>query len=485
MKLLASDLDGTLFFRDIEKGYKESDIEAIKKFQSEGNLFGCCTGRALLGATPSFENLLDCDFYIASSGAMVCDKDLNVIYECPIEFSTIKEIVDTYQDEVMIFIQTKHYYILKKEFPSNLMTTIQSIDELKGESIYSICLITENQSLLDQMEVELKKYTDIIGYRNMDAIDVVSKECSKGKAVKIVKDYFNADQSYGIGDSYNDIPLLQESDYSFTFNISPDQVKKEANQLVDSIEEAISKMTLKLFASDLDGTLFFKDGHKEGDFKAIKKFQEAGHLFGCCTGRTLEGALRSFNNFYDLDFYIASSGAVICDKNKDIIYEAKVDFEIVKAIYETYKDRVNIVFQGRDYFSFREKEEGINFTHINDLEEMRNEPLYGLCLFTEELEILDVIEVELKEKYPQISGHRNVGAIDVVSKECSKGIALKKVKEIFNANQTYGIGDAKNDLPMIREAEIGFTFHSSLDAVKQEADFVVESVEEAIIKYAL
>lgn len=236
----------------------------------------------------------------------------------------------------------------------------------------------------------------------------------------------------------------------------------------------------KIFASDLDGTLFFKDGHREGDFKAIKRFQEAGHVFGCCTGRTLEGALRSFDNFYDLDFYIASSGAVICNSKREVIYEARVDFEIIKDIYETYKDKVNIVFQGRDYYSFKKEEEGIRHTHIYDLEAIRNEPLYGLCLFTEQLEILDDIEIELKEKYPQVSGHRNVGAIDVVSCECSKGIALKKVKELFGADESYGIGDAKNDLPMIKEADIGFTFHSSLDVVKNEADKVVESVEEAI-----
>lgn len=480
MKLLASDLDGTLFFKHLEKGYKESDIEAIKQFQKDGNLFGCCTGRALLGATPSFENLLQCDFYIASSGAMVCDKDLNVIYESPIDFKIAKSIVDKYKDIVTIFIQSKRYYILKKGYPEEIFKYVESFDELKDEKIYSICLITEDQHQLDIMETELKQYSNIAGYRNMDAIDIVNGDCSKGKAVQIVKDYFKANQSYGIGDSYNDIPLLQEADYSFTFNNSPEAVKQEADLLVDSIEEAIGKITKKLFASDLDGTLFFKGGHKEGDFKAIKKFQEAGHLFGCCTGRTLEGALRSFDNFYDLDFYIASSGAVICNAKKEVIYEAKVDFEIVKEIYETYKGQVNIVFQGRDYYSFRENEEGINFTHIYDLEAIRNEPLYGLCLFTEEYSILDQIEVELKEKYPQVSGHRNLGAIDVVSCECSKGIALKKVKELFNADITYGIGDAKNDLPMIRQADVGFTFHSSLDEVKNEADQVVDSVEEAI-----
>ena len=240
MKLLASDLDGTLFFRNIEKGYKQEDIDAIQQFQKDGHLFGCCTGRALFGATPSFKDLLDCDFYIASSGAMICDKDLNVIYDCPIDFEIVKEIVEAYQDEVTIFIQTKRYYILRKEFPGGLIKIIQSIDELKDETIYSICLITEDQKQLDKMEEGLKSYTNIAGYRNMDAIDIVNRKCSKGKAVKIVKEYFKADQSYGIGDSYNDIPMLQDADCGITFNSSPQEVKNEAQVLVDSIAEAIT-----------------------------------------------------------------------------------------------------------------------------------------------------------------------------------------------------------------------------------------------------
>ena len=238
MKLFASDLDGTLFFN---RNPRQGDIDAIKKFQSEGNLFGCCTGRALSGTTTSFDNLLNCDFYIASSGAIVCDKELNVIYGCPIKFDTVKEIVEKYQDEITIFVQTKNYYIIKKSFPSKLMTTIQSIDKLKDETIYSFCLITENKNDLDKIDEDLKQYSDIIGYRNLDAIDVVAAECSKGKAVKIAKEYFKADTSYGIGDSYNDIPLLQDADFSFTFHTSPDEVKQEADQLVDSVEEAITK----------------------------------------------------------------------------------------------------------------------------------------------------------------------------------------------------------------------------------------------------
>lgn len=51
MKILASDFDNTLFFRDFRndgEGYiKKTDIEKIEDFQGKGNFFGLCTGRAL------------------------------------------------------------------------------------------------------------------------------------------------------------------------------------------------------------------------------------------------------------------------------------------------------------------------------------------------------------------------------------------------------------------------------------------------------
>ena len=50
MKALASDFDRTLFFYD-ESGsyYRLEDVQAIKHFQSLGNLFGVCTGRSYKG----------------------------------------------------------------------------------------------------------------------------------------------------------------------------------------------------------------------------------------------------------------------------------------------------------------------------------------------------------------------------------------------------------------------------------------------------
>jgi hydroxymethylpyrimidine pyrophosphatase-like HAD family hydrolase len=44
----------------------------------------------------------------------------------------------------------------------------------------------------------------------------------------------------GIGDSFNDIPMLDACDISFTFDFSDPQVQEHADYIVHSIEEAIA-----------------------------------------------------------------------------------------------------------------------------------------------------------------------------------------------------------------------------------------------------
>ena len=77
---------------------------------------------------------------------------------------------------------------------------------------------------------------------NKEYIDIVKKGCSKGIAINKVKEAFNIDIIAGIGDSYNDIPMLENADISFTFHSSPDVIKDKATYIVDSICEAIEKL---------------------------------------------------------------------------------------------------------------------------------------------------------------------------------------------------------------------------------------------------
>ena len=100
MKLLASDFDNTLWFND---HMKDNDVKNIKEFQKHGNLFGVCTGRCLHGiVNPSQPYNLEHDFYILLSGALVLNKDKEVIFEKQIPLSLVKEIYNFLNQKLVL-----------------------------------------------------------------------------------------------------------------------------------------------------------------------------------------------------------------------------------------------------------------------------------------------------------------------------------------------------------------------------------------------
>ena len=89
-------------------------------------------------------------------------------------------------------------------------------------------------------ELNLRYGDTMIGYQNSTNVDIVFKGISKGTGIQFIKRYFNTDKIYGIGDSYNDLPMLETVDIPFTFHSSPKPVKEQAAYLVDDIAEAIN-----------------------------------------------------------------------------------------------------------------------------------------------------------------------------------------------------------------------------------------------------
>ena len=76
----------------------------------------------------------------------------------------------------------------------------------------------------------------------MRHVDVVAAGCSKGTGIDKVREIFGIERFGGIGDSYNDLPLLEASDISFTFPDSPEELRKAADEIVLSVSDAIEKM---------------------------------------------------------------------------------------------------------------------------------------------------------------------------------------------------------------------------------------------------
>ena len=89
-----------------------------------------------------------------------------------------------------------------------------------------------------------ERYGDRIeAFQNVVEIDIAPRGCSKGKGVNFLREYMKEQlgefRLYGIGDSINDLPLLEASDVSYTFPYAPKEVQEKADKVVETIVDAL------------------------------------------------------------------------------------------------------------------------------------------------------------------------------------------------------------------------------------------------------
>lgn len=242
MKVLASDFDNTLYFRDIE-GFRDEDIMKIKSFQEKGNLFGMCSGRPFSGLLKPLKGILKPDFFIVSTGGAILDKDYHLLYGKEVPFDIVREIHLTYQKETELIVQTlsqKYFYCSNPQEDKEDVIEIHSLDDMKSEKIYSISLVDSTVERAGEIVEEInQKYNEVDAYQNVNSIDIVKKGCSKGAAILKLKELLDIKEIAGIGDSYNDLSMLNVVDTSFTFHKSPMDIKQSVDYVVNSIDEAI------------------------------------------------------------------------------------------------------------------------------------------------------------------------------------------------------------------------------------------------------
>lgn len=245
-KMLSADLDGTLMFRRNGKPYfKQSDIQALHRFQKEGNLVVINSGRALSWLIPPLEGHIEWDYLIAASGACIMDSNRQILYGQTLPLPMMKELLRAYPTDVEItFITVDQIYALNQKKEHSLpVQQIDSVEELEGEILYGMSL-----HFTDQEEAETFRdwfsqngHEDIEVFVNTKDVDLVRKGCSKGVALKWLQNYLalEPDGIYGIGDAANDIDMLKAVTHPFTFYEAEDPVKRCCEGCVSSVEEMI------------------------------------------------------------------------------------------------------------------------------------------------------------------------------------------------------------------------------------------------------
>ena len=250
-KLFASDFDGTLHFWGTDDQYLVSptDTAAIRAFQEEGGLFGVCTGRPLLGLTSQIdaEPGLDFsfDFYIATTGAALWDRDRNLIWNKTIDRELAKELYALLSPmaknpDYALACAGADYWSHAADADWPTLRHFDTYDDITGP-FYGYAMETDTVDQAQEAAALVnERFAGLVqAYVNLASIDVVPAGCSKGTGLHMAAEHYGATLTAGVGDSFNDLELLDAADISYTFNSSPTEMHAHADLLVDAASEAI------------------------------------------------------------------------------------------------------------------------------------------------------------------------------------------------------------------------------------------------------
>lgn len=253
-KALASDLDGTLLLHDAAHGgdtwggvFLPEDLAAVERLREAGALFGVCSGRPMEAIVPDLRRgNVRADFFIAMSGAVVTDGEGKVLFERTLDLETIRELYDVVYPlvEDRLLVQAGDYYFDLGDFEFEGLKHIRSLDELVGERIHGMAggFGTEERAAAACALLNERYGDRVFAAQNLASVDISPAGCSKGSSLLRAKRLFGVGLFAGIGDSYNDLTMLEAADVAYTFHRSPEVVRDAADVLVDTEAEAIDDL---------------------------------------------------------------------------------------------------------------------------------------------------------------------------------------------------------------------------------------------------
>ncbi len=239
---------------------------------------------------------------------------------------------------------------------------------------------------------------------------------------------------------------------------------------------------------DIDGTLM---GRSETALKknldTISKVRSLGHKVLVNTGRSTAFLPSHIDFERNFDGVVSGAGARIVLDNKEVFCET-VELDAVKRFCELSFEQEQIsVLEGIDNMYYIGDDNGghdewIPLTKDNLQKNLKAD------MRIEKFTVLGTAS----PKIPDVLGgdylviqHKNYA--EIIKKTCSKACAVKFVMKYLGLSkeQSIAMGDSLNDFDMIEEAGIGVAMGNAVDEIKNVADMITESVDDAGVAVAL
>ncbi|WP_456279220.1 HAD family hydrolase [Bacillus sp. AK128] len=255
---------------------------------------------------------------------------------------------------------------------------------------------------------------------------------------------------------------------------------------------------IKLIVSDLDGTLLDESIKvREHDITCIHKALREGIKFCVATGRKDSDILEVAEMINHTFHRISQNGAFIVMEDQTDLHSTFFNASLAQKLYNHVIDRdVLTLVSTRDSEiidrnnEMVEKIQKVLFSPLQINPNLKNE--IGVSVHPSKIivsgkdEVIEALQKELLEAYPnEIDAFISAKyTLDLMPKNISKGNAVRQLAQHLGIqlHEIACIGDSFNDVPMFQVAKYSFAMSEAKPGVKEHADYVVDSVGEAIEK---
>lgn len=258
IKLVCLDIDGTLLNNKHE--LPKENIDSIKRAVEKGVLVTLASGRMFNSARFFGKKIGINAPIITMNGAFVMDEANNkVVVNHPFKREEITELVKILKefgirpniynvDTMFVAENPERYEIMNRQIPHDERYKIKLIDEnytyddlLKeyGDGLYK-CIIFPDMSDKTVIKRKVLEKLDLsIVESHVSNYEFTSKLANKGEAVLELSEYygFSKDEVMTVGDSENDLSMIQAVENSVAMGNALEIIKKNAKYITKTNDE--------------------------------------------------------------------------------------------------------------------------------------------------------------------------------------------------------------------------------------------------------
>lgn len=261
---------------------------------------------------------------------------------------------------------------------------------------------------------------------------------------------------------------------------------------------------IKLFAFDIDGTLLDNNSKVTDESReALKKLDDAGIKVVLASGRVFPSIKYNQKLLGIPGPIVATNGSLISLDGREIYKSYYIEDDLLKKLYEFCLEyKMDFHFYDEDnYYTNRLNLDRIKHLKIDNDFGMnyqvdliiKNDPVSYLInqgkkaikfqisgIDEKEIskeKIIDLLDKDFgKDLYITASGD---SLLEIGNKNATKWTSIEEICDKLGiyTNEVAAIGDAYNDIPMVKGAGLGFAMGNAKDKLKEVADVIVADNE--------